>query len=193
MAAAAAGDPGAPWALLALVGGPLRRMLRCEVARLGGRASSDDLEGLVLDAVLELASLAGAWAPGGAPPWVWARHRILGLARHFVDVRADVRIDEAGHGLAELADRSGRARTADVEWRRVLRSLADRRADARAVEAALAATTTDRDAEIWLEVEAERAVGNRHAAVTVGARFGVSPAAVRKVTQRVRARLAAAA
>lgn len=188
MAAAAAGAPSAAWALAPLVERPVRRMLRSEVTRLGGWVSTDDLEGLVLDAVLELASLAGAWRPDGAPPWVWARHRILGLAHRFVDVRADA-LDERVQPVAAPPVTP----LADVEWREVLRAVAARRVDALAVEAVLEATTTDRDAEIWLEVEAEQAAGNRHAAVTVGARFDLSPAAVRKVTQRVRARLALAA
>jgi hypothetical protein len=190
MAAAAAGDSAATWDLLALVDRPVRRIIRAEVHRLGGWIAADDMDGLVLDGALTLASLAGAWKPDGAPPWVWARDRLLGIARHFVDVRTGLLDDDRVEAILAppLTPDPG-----EMEWRAVLRALAARRPDAAALEAALTDAVTERDAEIWLEVEAEQAAGNRSAAVTAAARAGLSPTAVRKITQRVRASLADAA
>ncbi len=68
------------------VAGVVRRQLsRCGVDRI----TPDDLQGLVLDACMELVAVAPSWRPGGALPWWWAEGRIRAVVNGWVDVHAD--------------------------------------------------------------------------------------------------------
>lgn len=71
----------------------------------------------------------------------------------------------------------------------MLRSAARRHPSAHRLEQRLTARVSDRDADIWLGVQLEKAAGNRAPAVTVGVDHDLEPATVRKVVQRVRERL----
>ncbi len=70
----------------------------------------------------------------------------------------------------------------------MLRSLARRHPAAHRLDRGLEAVT-ERDADIYLGVQLEKAVGNRSPAVTIGVEYDLRPAAVRKVVQRVLVRL----
>src|SRR5580704_511017 len=74
MAGLARGDLQAIFAFHAEFGSTLAGVLRRELARLGRHEiPPEDLDGLILDACLELAGIAGAWQPErGAAPWTWA-------------------------------------------------------------------------------------------------------------------------
>lgn len=186
MARLAAGEQRAVWELHALAEQPLRRMLRAEARRIDIRIGEDDLLDLTLDAAIDLGRLAKAWHPGGALPWVWARRRVAGLVHQHVGVFAD----ELNESHVELEQPAPIPSVDDP--REVLRALARRHPAARTLEDRLA-SVSDRDAEIWLGVQMEKAVGNRSPAVTVAIDHGMQPDAIRKVVQRVAERLADAA
>lgn len=206
MRAIAAGDQFALWAFRDVADPPVRRRLRATLHRLDVPYDIDDLDGMVIDAVLAIAEVAGAWRPGGAPPWVWAHHRVVGVVHRFVGIFAtslDGLADgDYGDALARLTTRdhagapptaAGRAAfdAADVisRARAPLKGLASDRPDAALLDAALSEAASARDAALWLAVLDEREAGNRHPAVTVGVRFGMRPDAVRKAVQRVGRRL----
>lgn len=176
------GEQQAVWELHALAEQPLRRMLRAEARRIDIRIGDDDLLDLTLDAAVDLGKLARAWKPDGALPWVWARRRIVALVHRHVGVFAD-QLDETHHQIEAPV----RVHPVD-DPRGVLRSLARRHAAALRLEEQLQAVS-ERDADIWLLVQMERAAGNRSPAVTVGVAHDMRPEAIRKVVQRVGERL----
>lgn len=178
MARLAGGEQQAMWDLHDLAEPWLRRMVRAEARRIDVRIGDDDVLDLTLDAAIELGKLAKAWKPDGALPWVWARRRINGLVHQHVGVFAD-ELDEAHHDIEEPA-----ALTLVDEPRLVLRSLALRHAAALRLEHQLL-EVSERDADIWLLVQMEKAAGNRSPAVTVAADHDMRPDAIRKVVQRV--------
>ncbi|MGQ0433795.1 MAG: hypothetical protein ACT452_15470 [Microthrixaceae bacterium] len=186
MARLAAGEQQAVWDLHVLAEQPLRRMLRAEARRIDIRIGDDDLLDLTLDAAVDLGRLAKAWHADGALPWVWARRRIAGLVHQHVGVFAD-ELDESHLDLEQAAP----VPSVD-DPREVLRALARRHPAARVLERGLA-SVSERDADIWLGVQMEKAVGNRSPAVTVAIDHGMKPDAIRKVVQRVAERLADAA
>jgi hypothetical protein len=206
MGAIAAGDRSAVWKLRDVADPPVRRRLASTLHRLDVRYDADDLDGLVIDAVLAIADVAGAWRPGGAPPWVWANHRVVGVVHRFVGIFAKSldALSEGDYGDA-VARLTARGRCAEARStaavtafehgddvltpRAVLRGMASDRPEAALLDAALSEIVSGRDAALWLAVLDERAAGNRHPAVTVGARFGMRPDAVRKAVQRVGERL----
>lgn len=210
MAEIAAGRRSAIWELHRVAGLPVRARVRGELRRLGVRYDADDLDALVIDAVLAIADVAGAWRPSGAPPWSWAHHRVVGVVHRWVGTFADsleaigagdtdgalgwcerrrVTSSDATGGGAAAVDPTG----AVAETRAVLRRLAATTPLAAELDAALSALVAPVAAAVWLAVVDEAESGNRHPAVTVGARFGMRPDAVRKTVQRVRGRLAGAA
>jgi hypothetical protein len=183
MARLAAGEQGAVWDLHDLAEPALTRILRAEARRIDVRLADDDVFDLTLDAAIDLAALARSWKPDGAMPWVWARRRVAALVHAHVGTFASALDDEH----LELATPRPVAPTeAPLE---VLRSAAQRHPAARALQQRLVAAVSPRDAEIWLGVLIEKASGNRSPAVTVATDHGMRADAVRKVVQRVGARL----
>lgn len=183
MARIAGGEREAVWDLHALAEPALARLLRAEARRIDVRIGDDDIYDLTLDAAVEVGRLARAWRPDGALPWVWARRRITSLVHQHVGTFAR-ELDESHLDIETPA-----LGTAVHDPRGLLRRAARRHPSARQLEARLSAAVTDRDAQIWLGVQLERAAGNRSPAVTVAADHGMRPDAVRKVVQRVAERL----
>jgi hypothetical protein len=183
MARLRGGEGSAVWELHAVAEPALRRMVRAEARRIDVRIGDDDVLDLTLDAAIELGNLAQAWQPDGALPWVWARRRIAALVHQHVGVFADPLPDHA----ATLEEPSAPPPVDDP--REVLRRLARSHPAARRLDQHLAASASERDAAIWLEVKMEQAAGNRSPAVTVGVAHELRPDAVRKVVQRVGQRL----
>jgi hypothetical protein len=183
MARIAGGEGSAVWELHDLAEPALARVLRAEARRIDVRIGDDDLFDLTLDAAVDLGQLARAWDPDGALPWVWARRRITALvhqhvgtfARPLDDTHLELEVRPPVHPVENP--------------RNVLRSLARRHPSAHRLERRLSATVSDRDADIWLGVQLEKAAGNRSPAVTVGVDHDLRPDAVRKVVQRVSERL----
>lgn len=177
------GERSAVWELHDLAEPALGRMLRAEARRIDVRVGADDLLDLTLDAAVELGKLAPSWDPEGALPWVWARRRITALVH-----------DHVGTFTRELDETHLEIEAPPVAERleqplEVLRSLAGRHPSAQQLDRQLRLVASDRDADIWLDVQLERAAGNRSPAVTVAANHDMRPDAVRKVVQRVGERL----
>jgi hypothetical protein len=182
MADIVSGVEGATWRLHALAEPSVRRMLRAEARRVGAWISDDEVYELTLDAAEDLASRAKSWKPGMALPWVWARYRIYGLVHTHLGTFTR-QLDDLLE--TEAPPVSG----GEIEDpRAVLRSLAARHEAAQRLEERLAAVS-DRDADIYLRFQIEKAGGNRAPAVTVAADHGMQPAAIRKVVQRVTERI----
>src|SRR5690349_6393340 len=107
MAAMAAGDRGAMFDLYAEIGGPIRATVRRLLRRLGVDViGAEDLDGLVIDACLELQGCAEAWDPeGGAQPWVWAERRLLAVVSRWVGQHADT-LEDRGEAVERMVARS---------------------------------------------------------------------------------------
>lgn len=176
---------------------PLAASMRGHLARHGcRRAGPDEVDGLVLDAAMAIAGCASAWRADGAPPWIWARARLAGIARAHIDqwagpLDADRRApDERVLATAFAGD--------DRFLRDVLDDVVDDTTGAEASDApvlALLAAALDevasrRDQAIVLEFEAQRRSGDPSPSHTVATAFGMRPDAVRQAAHRVRARLA---
>lgn len=183
MSRLATGDRDAVWDLHDLAERPLVRILRAEARRIDVRIGDDDVYDLTLDAAIDLGKLARSWNPDGALPWVWARRRITALVHEHVGTFAD-ELDDA-----HLELEAPRAVARVEAPREVLRDAARRHPAAHELEQRLTAAASERDAEIWLGVQLEKASGNRSPAVTVATDHGMRADAVRKVVQRVSQRL----
>jgi DNA-directed RNA polymerase specialized sigma24 family protein len=89
------------------VAGTVRAVLRSR----GLRLVHDEVGGLVFDACLAIAAVAGAWSPeGGALPWTWARRRVercvdrlLGQRTVPLDEHLHLVESQAGGGYAGYA------------------------------------------------------------------------------------------
>src|SRR5580700_8378754 len=86
MAALASGDRAAVATLYWEFGAQIAAALRGELRHQGVQhVSADDLDGLVIDACMELGRVAGGWDPArGALPWTWAGLRLRRLVAGFV-------------------------------------------------------------------------------------------------------------
>jgi hypothetical protein len=183
MASIVAGDHTAIWDLHRLAERSLRGMLGAEARRVNAWISDDDLFDLTLDAAMAIADAAASWRPGSALPWVWARLRVTALVHRHLGMFTR-ELDETHLDVEEPPV------VARIEEpRAVLRSLASRYEAAAQLDDRLSHAVSDRDAEIWLGVQLEKAAGSRSPAVTVAADQGMRPGAVRKVVQRVGERL----
>jgi DNA-directed RNA polymerase specialized sigma24 family protein len=203
MSELAAGDETAAFALYECfgdkIGGTVRAILRAR----GLTLVHDEVDGLVLEACLAIAAVAGAWSPdGGALPWVYARRRIENCIDRVVgqytvpldDYLRAVEEGEAGYppfappgGLPAmpvddrpLADALAALSPGDDRCR-LLNDALDR----------AAVSPTDR--ELTLQYAAEQGSGNRSPATTVAAMFDLRDAAVRQRVHRSKRRLRAVA
>jgi hypothetical protein len=159
----------------------LRQLNRRDLA-----ADHDEVQGLVWEVALFLQQHAGAWQPGSALPWTWAKR---GIAKRIADyighARADVDVDV----LDLTPDRPWAAGTTEV-------GLEDLGADPvvdllrRALDLI---HCSERDRRVHVEYRRQSASGDRSPAHTVGALFDLSPANVRQIDRRVRAKLQALA
>ena len=185
MARLAEGDRAAVFTLYAEFGTAIAAVLRRELARLGRYGvDADDLDGLVIDACLELAGLARAWDPErGAAPWTWAMRRLTRLASNFVGIHADP-LDE-GVIRSIVSPRTAHV-SEDPPPHMILRRLAPRHPACRLLLEALEEVSTPRNRDILLEVRLQASLGDPAPAVTVGRSFGLRPDAVRQVVKRTR-------
>lgn len=191
MAAMAAGDRGATFDLYAEFGGPIRATVRRLLRRLGVDAvSPEDLDGLAIDACLELQGCADAWDPhGGALPWVWAERRLLAVVSRWVGQHGDT-LEDRGEVIERMVA-SGPGASSEPTAVEVLERLDH--PTCVLLREALEAVATARDRGILLEVGLQRSLGDASPAVTIGPHVGLRPDAVRQVLRRVRQRLSALA
>lgn len=193
----AEGDDEAIFALYEEYGARLAAVMRRHLAAVGVQgATRDDVDGLVIDACLDLASCAGAWRPdGGALPWTWAGNRLRGLAARFAGVHAD-ELDDAALERAAVDHRAvpgGRAGSAagvdEGTAFEVLRQVGRSHAMAALLLDALALVASPRDQAVLLELRLQTDLGDPSPSHTVGAALGARPDAVRQVGTRLRRRL----
>jgi hypothetical protein len=188
MAKMAAGDRAAPFALYSEFGNHMASMLRRQLARLGVNSIDPvELDGLVIDACLALFDCAAGWDPdGGALPWNWAARRLAGIASAWVGQHADS-FDPARHDIVAAAEMG--APDDDAGELEVLARLAPCHDGCALLLEALGRVASERDQTIVLELRTQEVSSDPSPALTVAARHGLQPAAVRQVACRVRSRL----
>jgi hypothetical protein len=177
-----------------------RRPIAAAVARVVAerpvRLCGDEIESLALEVCFELAKVAGGWSPaGGALPWVWARHRVANVVDRELGQRCEPLDDTrvAALDAAEVAGSAAIRHEGGVDglplWE-TLGGIAPDHASLRLLCEALDRTcVSDRDRELWLHYECEKAAGNPSPAATVSPLFGMKEPTVRQAARRVRQRL----
>lgn len=187
MARLADGDTDAVFDLYEAFGAPLAAVMRRHLAAVGVTAAPrEDVDGLVIDACLELFECSRAWRPdGGALPWNWAASRLRALAARYVGIHADELDDAAVEGRPVVAAWEGDEGSAHE----VLVGLGSGVPMAALLLDGLARVGSLRDQAIVLELRLQAALGDPSPSHTVAAGFGASPEAVRQVGSRMRRRL----
>jgi len=195
MARMARGDDAAVFDLYEEFGARLAGVMRRHLRAVGVEgAPRDDIDGLVIDACLELRACSGAWrADGGALPWTWASARLRRLAARFVGIHADS-LDEAGArshaGGADAGDVGPAAWDGDEGSAfEVLREAGAGHELAALLLDGLARVGSARDQAIVLELRLQADLSDPSPSHTVAAGLGTSPDAVRQVGSRMRRRL----
>lgn len=185
MAAMAAGDQAALFPFIEEFGDRLAGSVRHTLRSLGRHDMANDarnIDYLVQSAAFVIHDRAGSWDPDGALPWTWARAAI----RHEI-------VSWLGHPSVELLEQlaydvepaTAGAAVADVDFEQLSASYPLIGLLVRAVRQ----VANERDAEVHLEYQAQKSMGDRQPAHTVADMFDLSPANVRKINQRVRSRL----
>jgi hypothetical protein len=189
MGRAAGGDPAAAVSLYSAFGRQIGGCVRHLARTRGGRhLSHDDLDGLTFDACLALASVAGAWRPDGALPWVWGRGRITALVDAAIGPPTSV---FTGDEMLGPAPPPSEAPTDPCSPLVTLHDLAA--ADDRCeLLVEVAGRLGRRDTDVLLQYALQQAAGDPSPSHTIAASTGLAPGAVRKVVSRSRRRLAAA-
>lgn len=188
MAAMAAGDAAFIFTFIEHFGGHLAGAVRRIVAEMGradvlGEAS--EIDGLVQDTAFFLFDNAGGWQPdGGALPWVWAERGIRNLVAKAVGHRVVAEPDDLEAEVITVLQRDGDLGPDDLGF--LLRAMPD----LALLHEALGAVCTSRNAQVFLEYRIQQRLGDQSPAATVAAMFDLSPANVRQIHHRVRARLA---
>ena len=187
----ATSDRAAMFSLAHEFGPEIVRAVRMHLRSLGvERLDREELDGLAIDACEVLYDLAGTWRPeGGALPWVWAGHRLRGIASRYVGQHADpLDADEVAEVPAPAPAPSSEPDELDL-----LEVLARTNSECALLQEALVRVTTPRNRAIFLALRLQEALGDRSPAVTVGQEFGLRPDAVRQIKHRTRQRLQALA
>ena len=190
MAALADGDGAAIFTLREQFRPELARAVRSVAAKRGARLSADDVDELITEVALVMYKLAKAWDPErGAPPWVWAHHRVAEVVdRHIGQWTTSLDALEVEVDLAPVvvpaASAGSEPRPVDVAER-----LAAEHTGMALVCEALEKVASPRDRELFFEVLVQASLGDRSAAATVGQLLGVSPEAVRQQMGRIRRRI----
>ncbi|MGD9795920.1 MAG: RNA polymerase sigma factor [Acidimicrobiia bacterium] len=178
-------DPQAIAEFYAVATPHVQRMACAALRSLGVRPEADRVHDIVGNVLVYLVEHAAAWRPeAGATPWLWARRRIRSEAARSVGQFAEP-LDESH----ELAETSTSTPVDDVEPYWVMVKVSNTNPRVAAVYAALQANVSIRDMRIWLRVLDETALGNPSPSNVVALEFEMTPAAVRKVCQRVREKL----
>lgn len=187
MSRLAAGDAAAVLTLREAFRDDLAGAVRRVARRRRARLDADTVDELVTDVVLELARLAPSWKPGGAPPWVWAHHRVAAVVDRHVGQWTRP-FDDAEH---RCHDRSAvpAAPSTEPDVLVVLDGLAGWCPAAALLQEAVERVASPRDRELFFEHAVQAALGDRSPATTVARSMGLEPEAVRQQAHRVRERV----
>lgn len=192
MARMAAGEAAAVFELYDEFGARLAAVMRAHLGAVGVRgAAREEVDGLVMDACLELFACAGAWrTDGGALPWTWAASRLRGLAARWVGIHAD-ELDEGAFDDGGEAGAAGPAPWSGDEGSayEVLCDAGRHHALAALLLDGLGLVGSPRDQAILLELRLQAELGDPSPSHTVAAGLGATPDAVRQVSSRMRRRL----
>ncbi|MDZ7675344.1 MAG: hypothetical protein U5K30_09785 [Acidimicrobiales bacterium] len=168
------------------VAGVVRRQLRrCGLDRI----APEDLRSLVLDACMELLTVAPSWRPGGALPWWWAEGRIRAVVNGWVGVYADS-IDDHGQS-AEETDPYHPPADEDTVAETFARLVDEVPLVGLVAEAAREARIDQTILLCLLDYAIQQDQGDPSPAHTLAPRYGVSPDALRQRVSRSRKRLRA--
>jgi DNA-directed RNA polymerase specialized sigma24 family protein len=203
MSELAAGDETAVFALYERFGDKIGGTVRAVLRARGLTLVHDEVDGLVLEACLAIAGVAGAWSPdGGALPWVYARRRIENcvdrvVGQYTVPLDDYLRAVEDGEaGYPPFTPPGGHAPLPvdDRSLAQVLEEMSPGDDRCRLLHDALdRAAVSPTDRELTLQYAAEQGSGNRSPATTVAAMFDLRDAAVRQRVHRSKRRLRAVA
>jgi hypothetical protein len=188
MSRLAAGDTAAVFALAEhhghRIAGAVRQHLReCGV----DRVTPDDLQGLVLDACMELLAVAPAWRAGGAQPWHWAWGRVRTVVASWVGVHADPLDGPRAERDVEVAPP---APSQEDSLAAAFARLVDEDPRVRLVaEAAQVARLDDVALVCLLDYRVQQGQGDPSPAHTLAERYGTTPEAMRQRISRGRRRL----
>ncbi len=190
----AEGDEAAVVTLYQRFGDRVAGTVRAVLRERGLTLVHDEVGGLVFDACLAIAAVAGAWSPeGGALPWTWARRRIERCVDRVLGQRT-VPLDDYLHMVESQAAGGWYGFGYPVDDGRPLcTALADLSATdtrCRLLDDAFDhAAVSALDREVCLQYAAEQHTGNRSPATTVGAMFALKEPTVRQRVRRSRERL----
>ena len=183
----AAGDAAFIFTLIEHFGGHLAGAVRRILTEMGRRDVLDDaaeIDGLVQDTAFFLFDNAGGWqADGGALPWTWADRGIRNLVGTAVGHRVvaeaedlEVEVNTAPAGGVDLGpDDFG--------------ALLGRWPDLGLLVEAVHVVSSERDANVFVQYRLQQRLGDQSPANTVAAMYDLTPANVRQIHHRVRARL----
>lgn len=180
------GDRAAVFTLAARFEVELARTVRRIAASRGARLGAEEVGELVVEVAIELARLAPAWSPEGAPPWVWARHRVANIVDRHVGQWATP-IDQPGieHEVVDPPAAPGD----EPPVLDVVAGLAGSHPLVALLHEAVGQVASPRDQVLFYETAVQVSLGDRSPAVTVGDLYGMRPEAVRQQTRRVRTRV----
>lgn len=187
MAAMAAGDQAALFPFFEEFGDRLRGTVRSSLRSLQRHdvaANPEDVHHLALDAAMIIFDRAASWNPDGALPWTWARRAIHAEVVRFLG-HPSVDITELGLENHEAPTALG----TDVD----LRVLAADHDGLALLVQALTEIASDRDADVHLQFQTQKVLGDPSPAHTVADLSDLSPANVRQINNRVRRKLSALA
>jgi DNA-directed RNA polymerase specialized sigma24 family protein len=185
-----AGDQAAIFGLYGEFGDRLATVCRRMLRRRGIEGiARHDLDGIVVDACLAIAEVAGAWRPeGGALPWTWARHRVEAVVQRYVGQHTD-ELDELRMAILSRRPAMAPTSSSEVEPLELLDEMAGADELCSLLREALGRAGTERDQRLLLEVQLQQSLGDRAPAATVAGMFDMSSDAVRQQVRRVRVRL----
>lgn len=186
MARLAEGDGAAIFTFRTRYEAELARLVRGIAASRGARLRAPEVEELVTEATLAIAHVAPAWRPGGAPPWVWARHRVAAAVDGYVGQWTD-QLDDAAGGPEPVAPAASPGTEPPVVH--VVAGLAETNALVALLHEAVTQVASPRDQVIFYEHGLQVSLGDRSPAATVAGLLGLRPEAVRQQQRRVRLRI----
>ena len=188
MSRLADGDMDAMGDLKERYGHRIRGVIRRIVKKTGRRDilnDPDEIEGLTMDAILIVVGYAGTWKPWGALPWTWAYRAIEEVVWSGIGHR--VTELEEWHQVSErtpVAGRVPRSPRIDDVYR-----MAESRPELALFLSVLDEEASDRDVEVVLEYELQKADGVRAPSETTAVLTGLKPPNVRKIASRTRKKM----